>query len=458
MLIVILSILSLLSILFFISNRLPYMLLCLTMINSGLFGFMENLGETSVKPQDFLIVTTYIILFIAYIRYKDFLSIKKDSLGKSVLWCFLWTFIVFIGTIYYDIDTPIFAFKAYRSYLILPFFFVLRKMTMNDFRRYLKLVMYLSIIQGVFYYLQLTGVTGVLSGYGSELELGEALEEHRFGNYPSMAVFFFLYHLFAEGISLPKRIIHVIFWGMMPIIGQMRGAIIALGASIALFAVLRRNFKSLIVTICIAIASLYVVFPMFQLRERKGMSTLQEIEMVISNPRAIYANYNSKKSSGTFVFRIAMLSERVEFLMDNPELLLTGVGTIHEDSPNQKFNFDIGTATILEDGSSKIGMLSSADITWVGIIMKFGLIGIFLFSLIYFNWIRLGLPNIKSSKNLIFSIFAVTSVGEYISSFNYESLGRTDNLMAILIAIAVVSIYTKGLPQTEPKSFNQPHP
>lgn len=326
---------------------------------------------------------------------------------------------------------------------------------MDDFRRYLNFVMYLSIIQGVFYYLQLTGVTGVLSGYGSELELGESLEEHRFGNYPTMAIFFLLYFLFAEGISLPKRIIHIIFWGMMPIIGQMRGAIIALGASIALFAVLRRNFKSFMITICIAVAALYVVFPMFQMRERKGMSTLQEIEMVISNPKAVYQNYDSRKSSGTLIFRIAMLSERIDFLTDNPQYILTGVGVIHEDSPNQRYNFNIGTTSMLEGGFSNINMLSSADITWVGIIMRFGLIGVILFTIIYFNWIRLGLTNIKSSKNIIFSIFAVTSVGEYISSFNYESLGRTDNLMAILIAVSVVSIYTKGLTKTNSESINQ---
>ena len=39
--------------------------------------------------------------------------------------------------------------------------------------------------------MQLIGFTGILAGYGSGIEEGVLLTEHRFGNYPSFAPFFF---------------------------------------------------------------------------------------------------------------------------------------------------------------------------------------------------------------------------------------------------------------------------
>lgn len=439
-----LLVLAILSIRNFMHNRRAEMLFCLTMIYNGLFGFALIFGESLIKPQDVFIVTIYVILYLAFKKNKHLFSLKKDPLGKSVIWSFLWTFLIFIGTILLRRETPLYAFKAYRLYLTLPFFFVLRRMSMADFNRYFRLVFWFSIIQGVFFYLQLVGITGILSGYGSELKAGETLEEHRFGNYPSMAIFFFLFYLLKDGLPLPKRILNIIFWGMMPVIGQMRGATLMLGISVLIYFIIHRNAKNIIIALLGFLVVQSVVAPMFEKREKGGsVSTIEEIRLVLTDPLSAYENYSTHNITGTFTFRIAMLTERIQFLLDNPKLLITGVGTLHEDSPNQRYMFNIGTEGEDEEGNPERGMLSSADIVWVGIVMRFGLVGVILFTMIYLNWIRFGLMNVKTCKNKVFSVCAIMSVGEYLSSFNYDSWGQIGNMMTLLIVIAVVSVYCR---------------
>lgn len=414
------------------------------MIMNNLFGFAMALGESSIKPSDYLIISLYTILALAYSKDKHLFSVKKDELGSVILGCFLWTLLVFFGTILFSQDTPTFAFKSYRAYLVIPFYFVLRTMTMKQVERYVKLMFAFSIVQGVFFYLQLVGITGIISGYGATIESGESLAEHRFGNYPSFAPFFFVYILIKKEIALSKKIPMLLFWGMMPVVGQMRGGIMALAFTCGIYFVLHRKLKNVVYIVLAAVLYQFVVSPMFSEREKNyDVSTTDEIKMIFQNPTNIYKTYVGNSEDGTFIFRIAMYEERIAYMLEHPIYALEGVGCIHEDSPKNKFKFTFGTVAIKDDGDVTIGMLASADIAWVGILMHFGFMGVFLFTLLYYKWMKIGLVNVVGSRNDIFTISAIQSVGAYLESFNGESIGRI-TMLSFMFTLAVLTVYLKG--------------
>ena len=97
-------------------------------------------------------VTIYIIILKEYIKGHHFWLDKDDKLGVIVFLCFIWTLIVFVGTIVLGVESPSYAFKAYRPFLVLPFFFVLKKMSMDDVNRYMQLMLFFSMVQGIFLY------------------------------------------------------------------------------------------------------------------------------------------------------------------------------------------------------------------------------------------------------------------------------------------------------------------
>ncbi len=434
--------LSFLSFYFYYKHKYAEMFLCLSMFVNELFGFAVGLGNSSIKSQDFLLVTIYIIILKEYIKEHHFWLDKDDKLGVIVFLCFIWTLIVFVGTIVLGVETPSYAFKAYRPFLVLPFFFVLKKMSMDDVNRYMQLMLFFSMVQGIFFYMQLIGFTGILAGYGSDIEEGTLLSEHRFGNYPSFAPFFFLFYLFNDNLRLYKKIFYLVFFGMMPIVGQMRGSVFALAIVSLLYFLIKRRKEHLYYVAFGIVAYVFIVMPMIDKRdEGKELGTFEEIKMVVSNPGNVYSNYE-ENSGQNFLFRIAMLFERIEYMSKHPNVALTGVGCIHEDSPRNTFRFNLGTTTTFADGKKHVNMLSSADIAWVGILMRYGYIGVLLFSFMLFIWIREGVPIVRDSGVIFVSIFALYSVAFYLSSFDCANLGRV-NMLNMLFVMAVVDVYKR---------------
>lgn len=441
--ILIYTILSLLSIILCVKRDYAKMFFCLTSIMYGIFGFSLVLGDSPIKEQDFLLVSLFIMLIIEYGRDKSFFSTKNDKLGKIVGICFLWTFIIFVGTVVLGVDSFYYAFKMYRPYFILIGYFLLRKMNTSNIEEYLKYIFVLSVLQGIFFYLQLVGVIGVLAGYGAIIENGESLEEHRFGNFPYFYSFFFLYTLFKGSAFDFKKLFWLIFWGMMPIIGQMRSQTILLVLSAVVYFIINRKSKYLIYIVFFALSFQFIITPMFQKRASEGdIGTFEEISMVVNNMNNIYDQYAVSHEGGTFAFRIAMLAERVMFVIDNPQYLLTGVGCIHENSQNQKFVFKLATySPKLKYGAS---MLSSADSAWIGVLMHFGIIGVVLFMTMYLSLIYYSIPMVRGSTNLTFIVYACMTISLFVSSFNGETIGQV-TMLSLMFVFSIITIQRKDM-------------
>lgn len=117
--------------------------------------------------------------------------------------------------------------------------------------------------------------------------------------------------------------------------------------------------------------------------ENEDSSTLDDIKTAMETDyeTAVYNDFENE--SGTLTFRVMLLMERIDYLLNNPRYTVFGIGTRHEDSPKTKRQFDFNLGTI-NHKTLEIGQISSADLAWVTPLMRFGFLGIALF--LYLSW------------------------------------------------------------------------
>lgn len=118
-----------------------------------------------------------------------------------------------------------------------------------------------------------------------------------------------------------------------------------------------------------------------------------------------YKNTNSKEITveGNTTFRLALLAERYEYLKKNPQYFLFGLGNVHErDFPEI---FEIG---LHDEERGRTIQLDTGDIAWVGILLRMGIVGVFLFILAFLFIIR----QLLSKKDDVL----VVALGAYLVS------------------------------------------
>lgn len=420
------------------------MLFCLTVVAFDFMGFGKIFGESPIKTSDIAILTICIIWLRSYYKEKSFFKISHDSLGKSLLYLFLYIFVVFVGTILLSQDTPSYAFKVFRVYLALPFYFVLRKMSLKEFELYFKYMIYASVFQGLFYYLQFVGISGILSGYGADTESSST--DVRLGNYPILADVFFLYFLFKKNIRLNVRLLFLIFWGMMPILGQMRGQTLVLAISICIYLFYKHKTKHLIYIITGYFIWTLIVSPMFEKRaDGNSMSASDEIMLVLQHPFDMYKYVGYDIDYGNFIFRAAMLGERIYFMFENPQYALTGVGCVHELSPHNHYVMLWGTplGEELTGGVDRPAYLSSADNTWVGIVMRFGFIGVLLTLIYYIKMVILSITLVPKSSYTWAIVFGCYLLPNYMGTMDGNSFDRLFGIIIICFTTAFITVFRR---------------
>jgi hypothetical protein len=121
--------------------------------------------------------------------------------------------------------------------------------------------------------------------------------------------------------------------------------------------------------------------------EKEGVNnstTLDDIKAVVNMDYQSAASNEFENENGTFSFRVLLLIERVDNMINNPQYAVFGIGTRHEDSPKtqQQFDFVLGSNRA---STGTFDQISSGDLAWVNPLMRFGFLGIAL--LLYLSWI-----------------------------------------------------------------------
>lgn len=418
--------------------RHAWMMICITFLLTN--GYMlipeENI---SVKGSDFTTMLLLIITAIECIRDPHHFYVKNDAFGKVALWMMIFQVLVFIITLATKAETTLFAIKVARINILYIAYFIFRKIPCEQMRSYFFINMKIAIVMGVLFYLQLFDVR-ILQGRVDEARA--ATDQVRYANAPFMAGAYLLYSIFSKQ-NLAIKLIGIVYWGGMMVLGMSRGGMLGMGAVIVAYLILSRNIKYAVVVGVVGLFAYLFVLPMFQYRDNQGqgVSTTEDIRLVFQGGNAVVMG----QQGGTFSFRIGMLLERWDYLIDHPQYLLTGVGDIHEDSPRcyRRFKFVLGTV----NAGRKYGqcLIESGDIAWVPLLLRYGVIGMVLYLSFFVIWARRGIPYVSSETDTIYIIFALMVISTFMTSFTGGSFQTYSGLYTLLFHVAYVYKRNKEL-------------
>ena len=233
-----------------------------------------------------------------------------------------------------------------------------------------------------------------------------------------------------------KWMVIVLLFGVF-LISQNRTPIIALFLEIGLFILFARRTKYKLPIMIAAMVAFPFVNSLLSSRssEEGGVSNMEvPVFTYISQ-----GDFQGLASQSTFMFRIALIAERADYLLSNPEKMLFGVGPMHEDTAQKHFNFSIGTTNIDSNGQYRIGQLESIDTVWGPLLIRYGFLGLILHIAIVVWMI---FAYYKRRENPIMMLGFLTYVAAFAQSF---SSGGLFLLQGILTMMGFLIMYDRNI-------------
>lgn len=235
---------------------------------------------------------------------------------------------------------------------------------------------------------------------------------------------------------------YLIFFLFMPLLNQSRSSFVMIAIGMIAFFMAKKKMKYVLYIIGGVIFYQIFVASMFANRTKdSGLSTFDEVKMVLTNPAATFDNYMYEDNQGTFAFRIGMIVERAEYIVSNPQYLLFGVGDVTEQ--HNKHYFQLGTYS--KELTYGRNMLSSVDTDWVSIVIRLGLVGTILYIVFISIWLRKSFSVLRLNNSLLPIVSAAFSFSIVARTFTNSYLQRYLFITLIVIATTVV------LSKKEPK-------
>ena len=391
--------------------------------------FIINLGEAPVKYKDFGILLLFGCCCIGYLKNSSFFSIKGLS-GAKISALFL-TFFVFEFLYAYltNVDSVGNILAVSRDYLYALTYFVFRKSPVEELQKGIRLIFKGVILACILFVTQYVTHLELTNSYISETNMLSG--NYRMQRTPPFMDLILLTVLFYLRKIKGRWLVIVLMFGIF-LISQNRTPIIALFLEIGLFVLFAKRTKYKIPIMIAAMVAFPFVNSLLSSRssEEGGTSNMDvPVFTYISQ-----GDFQGLARQSTFMFRIALIAERADYLLSNPEKMLFGVGPMHEDTAQKHFNFSIGTTNVDSNGQYRIGQLESIDTVWGPLLIRYGFLGLILHIAIVVWMI---FAYYKRRGNPIMMLGFLTYVAAFAQSFSAGSmfllLGIT-TMMGFLIA------------------------
>lgn len=391
--------------------------------------FIVNLGEAPVKYKDYGILLLFGCCCIGFLRNSSFFSIKGLS-GAKISALFLVFFVLeFLYAYLTNVDTIGNILAVSRDYLYALTYFVFRKSPVEELKKGIRLIFKGVILACILFVTQYFTHLELTNSYVAETNI--LAGNYRMQSTPPFIDLILLTVLFYLRKMRGKWMVIVLLFGIF-LISQNRTPIIALFLEIGLFILFARRTKYKLPIMIAAMVAFPFVNSLLSSRssEEGGVSNMEvPVFTYISQ-----GDFQGLASQSTFMFRIALIAERADYLISNPEKLLLGVGPMHEDTAQKHFNFRIGTANIDSHNQARISQLDSIDTVWGPILIRYGFIGLIL-HISAVVWMILAYY--KKRENPIMMLGFLTYVAAIAQSFSAGGLflviGIT-TMMGFLIA------------------------
>lgn len=411
-------------------RHLPF-LLCYLGLMTKLF-MLDTSEDVIIQGTDLCMFLNFILLPFVYARNRSVFSFKNDKIAKWIYIFMLFYWLELAVTVISGVETFFNSMKVIRLSFMMWAFFIFRTIPLDDFRLFLKIVFIITLLQSLLFFMQLFGIELLAGVTEDDQDKKKDLGVNFWGNIPTFTVLFFFLVLNVNFVQKYKKPLAILFLSMI-FMTFTRGLIISIFVSLFYYLFKRVNRKRLLpALLALSLLLMIAIFVIGHKSEGSGGdSASSQITNIIRSSNNLE---DIDKGSGTLAFRVAMLMERVFYLIDNPRYLGFGVGTMHEDSPStlSQFNFRIGTVN--EGRALGRCIIESGDITWVPIVLRYGLVGTALHLYILF----LVFSQANKRKDALF-ILAPYYLSEIIYSIDTVFFDSPVKMLILALFFAMLS-------------------
>lgn len=388
-------------------------------LTSGCYVFNSSWLEPSpiTKFSDFALLYFVIVCFIN-LKNKSFWHIDFKGYKWIAILLMYITFSFFI-TLLLGREEFGYAVKTYRTYIPLLSFFLLKELNQSQIKKVYNIVLKILLFAVFMHILQpILGITTL--NFSSVDETGYE-GSFRYRNIPSLGYYLLILYTVKMNFKSRKNILILLMCLFSLVISQWRAAMIGYVVVTILFMLMTRQVRKIVQFGVIGVFFLLFAGGLVSSRfQGSGGETSSDINVVSSITSERFEDPGlGQNEMGTFTFRVLLMAERIKYLTENPSLLVFGIGTRHEDSPRTEsdFNFVLGTAQMSPTGELKSAQIGSGDMAWLGPLMLFGLIGLYMYIKFTLANVRYFKDNWKRSDKmlaayLLYLMFFVTSISD----------------------------------------------
>ena len=227
-----------LAIIYFqIKGNKPLALFFLVNLTFGFGFFSSKGGPIEVSHLSYIAIVALTIL--ERWHNKAYFTLRNDNIAKIVTCICMYYLLHLVLSILLGVDSLKNCLNAGLGNIIWLVYFYFRSMDAYGFKKFFKMIICLNVIQGIFYYLQFIGFTGILTGTINEGVGGDV----RFYNQPFWSMLILLYLLVVTKKEYPPKYLLLIFFLPLPIFSQGRGVLIALAGSLCIYMLIKRQKK-----------------------------------------------------------------------------------------------------------------------------------------------------------------------------------------------------------------------
>jgi hypothetical protein len=371
---------SIFGLYFYKTRKYSNFIISLFFILTSGFGFLPNAEVISVT--DVALFMCLSIAFFNFIRDSKFFSAKNDGIAKIIYVLLGYYTLIAILTVLLDRESFLYSIKVWRLDLFYLAYFTFRKIPISETEKAFKPILFITVIAGVLFLFQFIGITGILYQDISQKHFSSN-DVGRFLNMPFFVTPLIFYLYYYKG-QLKYKYAYILLFIAVVIFAQSRGLMVGILVSIVIYQLVIGQFSKIIQKLLLLAVVVVLFLPVIQHRFISKEGSGQDIGFFEEINKGFLVSKNISKSgrddiNGTFTVRMFLISERIQYLFSNPESLLTGVGTIHENSPNNRFDFTIGSIKVDDDENLIVQQIDTNDISYATHLFRYGILYFVIF-------------------------------------------------------------------------------
>lgn len=398
------------------------------MATRGMSIIPESSGGIRLAYGAFIYVMVFVLLHGSFIRK----FYKSTKLLKPILFFLIFIVTSIFFSIFYYQFPPLVCVTVGMRYFIVLAVFVFGVIDFRQYGKLIRILFYITYFTSILYILQC--IFGVqLLAYTLEVhDLPTANGLYRFYNTPPFcACFLYISFFYKEVIPKKLRLTSPVIFLLVVFLSNGRTAIAVTALTLVLISIIIGKFKQNIRVFIIIAIVLIPIYPLVMERMDNDGKTAGDIEYIMAGK--IYAgNPEGGKGDGmTMLYRLAWIYERWEYLEKKPFVeRLFGLGMVHDDvsQVKKKYRFRYG---LVDRNSGAVQQIRTPDIAWGNFLTCYGLLGSFLFFVLYYRIISD--TYLLRKGNTIAAILFSMLIMAILGSFSGALLSEPYNLIDIFL-------------------------